>query len=341
VGHTPYLEQWNLTVQREVMHNTIATLGYVGSRGVHLIVMTDENPPIPDAQLAPDGNQVFSHLRVVNGRTSIVSNPLMNPNFGYLDAQQTFGWSKYNALQAGLTRRMTNNWQMQFSYTYSECMDIGSAAGGLDGGSVLENPYNNNQDKGWCIFMIRHNAVFNSVYVLPFHNHRLLTGWQVGGVMSYHSGTPIFVTDGFTHAFQNGTNANRPNLVSGCNQVNDTIRRPNGVFWLNTACYTLPPVGELGNLSRDPVFGPDAATLDASLQKTTKISERYTVQFRAEFFNVLNRANFRNPSGAIFSQGLDAGGNATGGGTPGPTAGQITLTNTTARQIQFGLKFLF
>jgi outer membrane receptor protein involved in Fe transport len=333
VGHTPYLQQWNLTVQREVMKNTIASISYVGSHGVHLINMLDENPPLFTTDPA-NGRQVFSTVQ--GGK--IVSNNLISQYFGFLDAQQTQGFSKYNALQAGLVRRLTNNWQMQLSYTYSECTDVGSAAGSLDGGNVSENPYDLSYDRGPCIFMIRHNVVFNTLYMLPFKKNRLVRGWQVGAVETYHTGTPIIVTDGIIWAFQNGTTANRPDLVAGCNQVNSNPVQPSGVFWLNTSCYSLPPAGELGNLGRNSVFGPDTQELDTSLQKDTRINERFNVQFRAEFFNVLNRANFRNPSGAIF-QATTVNGQPSG--VPTANAGQITLTNTSARQIQFGLKLLF
>jgi hypothetical protein len=340
VGHTPYLEQWNLTVQREVMRNTILSLSYVGSHGVHLINMLDENPPLVSGIDPANGRPIFSTLAA----GKIVSNPLVSQSFGFLDAQQTQGYSRYNALQAGLVRRLTHNWQMQLSYTYSQCTDIGSAAGSLDGGNVSENPYDLSYDRGPCIFMIRNNVVFNTLYMLPFKGNRVVQGWQLGVVDTYHTGTPIIVTDGIVWAFQNGTTANRPDLNAGCSQRNANPVQPGGVFWLNTSCYALPPVGELGNLGRNSVFGPDSQELDMNLEKDTKINERFNVQFRAEFFNILNRANFRNPGGAIFQSatiapGLPGAGGPTG--TPTANAGQITLTNTTSRQIQFGIKLLF
>jgi len=341
VGHTPYLEQWNLTVQREVMRNTIASLSYVGSHGVHLINMLDENPPIISGIDPANGRPIFSTL---NSSQKITSNALISQSFGFLDAQQTQGYSRYNALQASLVRRLTRNWQMQLSYTYSQCTDIGSAAGSLDGGNVSENPYDLSYDKGPCIFMIRNNVVFNTLYMLPFKGNRLVQGWQLGAVETYHTGTPIIVTDGIVWAFQNGTTANRPDLNSGCSQLNSNPVQPGGVFWLNTNCYALPPVGELGNLGRNSVFGPDSQELDMNIEKDTKINERFNVQFRAEFFNLLNRANFRNPSGAIFQSTTIAPGLPGAGlpsGTPTANAGQITLTNTTSRQIQFGVKVLF
>jgi outer membrane receptor protein involved in Fe transport len=328
IGHTPYLQQWNLTVQREVMRNTIASISYVGSHGVHLINMLDENPPLYTIDPA-NGRPLF--VDPVSGK----ANPLISQYFGFLDAQQTQGFSKYNALQAGLVRRLTNNWQAQLSYTYSQCTDIGSAAGSLDGGNVSENPYDLSYDQGPCIFMIRHNTVFNTLYMLPFKKNRLVQGWQIGAVETYHTGTPIIVTDGIIWAFQNGTTANRPDFNLGCNQVNSNPVQPGGVFWLNTSCYSLPRQGELGDLGRNSVVGPDSQELDTSLQKDTRINERFNLQFRAEFFNILNRANFRNPSGAIFQS------NGAAAPTPTANAGQITLTNTSARQIQFGLKLLF
>jgi Carboxypeptidase regulatory-like domain/TonB-dependent Receptor Plug Domain/TonB dependent receptor len=353
VGHTPYLEQWNLTVQREVMKNTVASISYVGSHGVHLIIMEDENPPSFSIDPA-NGRRVFSTLGAAisptaqfpGGTRSISPNTLISQYFGFLDSQQTWGFSRYNALQAGLVRRMSRNWQYQVSYTYSACTDIGSAAGGLDAGSVLQDSYSPDGDKGSCIFMIRHNVVFNTLYELPFHKNRLVDGWQVGAVETYHTGSPILVTDGIINwAFNNGTGVNRPDYVAGCNPVNSNPKQGKGVFWLNTSCFALPPVGELGNLSRNAVFGPDSQDLDMSAQKNTKINERFSLQFRAEFFNVLNRANFRNPSGAIFSLATVPAAGAPTVGVPGgavtATAGQITLTNTTSRQIQFGLKLLF
>ncbi len=188
--------------------------------------------------------------------------------------------------------------------------------------------------------MIRHNVVFNTLYMLPFKKNRLVQGWQLGAVETYHTGTPILVTDGIINwGFNNGTGVNRPNYVAGCNPVNSSPVQGSGVFWLNTSCFALPQAGELGNLGRNAVFGPDSQELDMNVEKDTKINERFNVQFRAEFFNILNRANFRNPGGGIFSLGTPVNGVPVGG--PNPTAGQMTLTNTTARQIQFGVKLLF
>ena len=108
--------------------------------------------------------------------------------------------------------------------------------------------------------------------------------------------------------------------------------------YFNTACFTLPPVGVLGNLARNSLIGPGFADLDSSLSKATripKISEQFAVQFRAEFFNLLNHPNFGAPATGLFVQGVN------GGGNPNPTAGRITATVNPARQIQFGLKILF
>jgi len=131
--------------------------------------------------------------------------------------------------------------------------------------------------------------------------------------------------------------------VAGCKQVIATV-----VHWIDTSCYYMPPVGEPGNVGMNNVFGPDSMTFDGSLIKNTRISERFNVQFRAEFFNMFNRANFRNPgqpAAPVFTQTPTL--TASCATTPSTcsivngTAGSINLTNTTSRQIQFGLKVLF
>ena len=198
---TPYMQQWNLSVQREVMKNTVATISYVGSHGVHLIGPPDVNPalpngvpgaqptlngtkcgpaPSPNGQpiLGADGGEVFSNLCVnpANGLTVIEQNNLVNPNFNNLDVGETNGWSRYNALQAGLVRTYTDGLQAQLAYTYSDCLDIESGSWGQDGGTVYEDPYNINLDKGYCSFHVRNNLTANGVYGLPFHGNRLVEG---------------------------------------------------------------------------------------------------------------------------------------------------------------------
>ncbi|HUX68406.1 MAG TPA: carboxypeptidase regulatory-like domain-containing protein [Terriglobales bacterium] len=336
---TPYVEQWNLTVQRQILKNTIASIGYVGSNGVHLLAENDANYPIPVK--GTDGQMQFSSLQTIKGRTSIVMNPLLNPAFGALQIGYSSGWSKYNSAQIALDTHQ-GAWDGHLSYTYSSCVDNDSGSYFVDGGTVFSNPLNYNADRGWCSFYLRNSLTMNTVYRLPFSGNGLVSGWQVSGIYSYHSGFPVSVSDGFAQAFSGG-GANRPNAVAACNPVDPNPKAGNGVFWLNSACFTLPPVGELGNVGRNSIIGPGYSDVDFALSKTThvpSISEAFAVQFRAEAYNIFNHANFANPNGGLFVQ-QTVSGNATGGGLPSPIAGQIFGIVGNPRQLQFALKFLF
>jgi hypothetical protein len=328
---TPSIEQWNLSIQREIVKDTVLSVAYVGSHGLHQIEENDANYPVPVA--GPGGQLQFSQL--IGGK--VVMNPLINPAFSTLQIGYANGFSKYNSLQLSVNRHLTGNWTAQVSYTYSECIDDGSGSYLVDGGTVLANPLDPNYDNGWCAYYNRHNITANSTYTLPFRKNKLLQGWQLSGIFTWHTGYPVNISDGFAQAFSGG-GANRPDVAPGCSNnpkltTGDTVQH-----YFNTACFTLPPVGVLGNLSRNTLIGPGFADLDTSLAKTTKvpeISEQFAVQFRAEFFNLLNHPNFGAPASGLFVAGTN------GGGNPNPTAGRITATTNPARQVQLGLKILF
>ncbi len=132
----PYMMQYNLNVQREVAKNTVLTVGYVGSRGVHLTMQIDQNPVVP--KIGPDGNQVFGVFN--NGLISPF--PRINPAFSYVNNGIFAGNSNYNALQVSLVRRLARNFTAQASYTWSKCMDTASGSFGLEGAGNITDPYN-------------------------------------------------------------------------------------------------------------------------------------------------------------------------------------------------------
>ena len=174
---------------------------------------------------------------------------------------------------------------------------------------------------------------FSSVYSLPFKGNPLVSGWQLSGNFTYSSGAPWNVILNFDQAGNGNSAEERPNITSG---VNPIIGSVNG--YANPAAFSVPAVGTLGNLQRDYLSGAGLVGLDMALLKDTrveKISEQFRVQFRAEFFNIANHANFGLPNGIAFSQG------PAGTGIPNSTFGQITYTTTSSRQIQLALKILF
>lgn len=405
---TPYLQQWNLSIQREIMRNTVLTVAYVGSRGVHLLNQGDANPVVPTGALTQSGvggillsqNQVLwpvlsgqnfvattgtvtananalsptgttytctsaagctlaapngqpfvnpatgqvsgQHIVQSNaaGTFSLQTNTHLNPNFGAMNNMISDAWSSYNGLQVGFVRRMTNNLSLQASYSYSRCFDLTSGDWTQEGGTIVSNPYNINADKGPCLFDITHNFTTNTLYQLPFKANRLVSGWQIGGVLYLATGAP-FSVGSFT-SFDNA--ASRVNFVPnapGCNNapINAKPVTGTGVFFLNQNCFTEPAVGELGTMGRDLLHGPGNAVVNMTLQKVTKVSERFTVQFRAEGFNVFNRENFSNPGGSI-QVGSSGSFASLQTGSYLPTFGQVT-SGGTMRQLQLGLKVIF
>jgi outer membrane receptor protein involved in Fe transport len=322
----PYLMEWNVSLQREVLKDTILTVAYVGSGGVHLFVQRDLNPP---AATIEDG--VYHFASVVNGKT--VSNPRLNPNFGPLANFVADGNSNYNSLQVNLSHRFTHNFQVQAAYTWSHSLDVSSGTYANESNGGAENPYNLNYDYGPSNFDIRHSLVVNGVYALPFHGNRFVDGWQISGVVTAHTGTPFSPFVGYDVAGLGGNNIDqRPNLNPGYTANNIVTGNPNQ--WFKPAAFSVPAAGTLGNVGRDVLRNPGLFDADLSAIKDTKLSEQFRLQFRAELFNILNHTNF-----APFGYGSNNGVFTSTGISP--TAGLITATSTTSRQIQFALKLIF
>jgi outer membrane receptor protein involved in Fe transport len=322
VHTTPYVIQYNMNLQHEFRGGFVTTVAYVGSHSVHQFVPVDQN----HYQASIDTSGVYHFVQPVAGSNP---NPRLNPTLGALSLAEPIGNTEYNSFQAGVSRRFTGSWQAQASYTHSVCLDYGSGSYGLEGGTALENPLNAKFDRGPCNFDVRNNFIANSVYALPFKGNRLVSGWQLSGIWSMHSGSPFSPTDGVNITLN--TTGVRPNLNPGC-PSDTTIGTV--AHWFNAGCYSLQAPGTIGNAGRNTIFGPDFRNLDMALLKDTKLTERVSLQFRAEFFNLANHSNYRNPSGAVF----------TGSGTNYtlvPTYGLITGIYNTPRQIQFALKILF
>jgi hypothetical protein len=321
--------------------------GYVGSRTIHNAFTTDDSNQFIPQKI----NGVFYWPCDPSQPPCVpdANNPLANPNVGFIRPIFFDGASSYEGFQSQVRLTNVKNVQAQLAYTYSSCKDTGS-------GAQLGDPFQNSLpslmffDKahryGACDFDIHHNLVANYIWTLPTPNWGgaakwIAGGWQVGGIVSASSGVPFTLILG-TDALGQGAGYtdgpfDYPNRVSGCNAITGpTILRTNGVpngqvGYVNTACFvTAPPTANglvLGNNGRNSLYGPKLVNVDFSLFKNTHITERFVAQFRAEFFNIFNRANFQAP--------LD---NITLGNN---SSGNIDSTITTSRQIQLGLKLTF
>ncbi len=340
---TPYSLQYSLSVQRQLPFNTLLTVGYQGTRGVHLLAFHDFNAPVPTVINGVDYFATNNGAPCVVGTVTCKANAAPDPNFGSLDMLDTSSSSYYHSMQVGVQHRMSSNLVFQFSYTWSHCIDYSYAYAGLGANNVTSantNPYDWNADKGNCSFDLRQVVAANLVYVLPFKGNRFKEGWQFSLVQSYHTGVPFSLGEGTQPYLNNNFDTPRPNVVAGCNvYANQSIHQ-----WYNPACFTASTYGTLGDLGRNALVGPGLVESDLGVMKETKITERINLQFRAELFNIFNHPNFSTPATGVFS----AGSAATAYAAPAvSTAGQITalvgsggLSNV-ARQTQFSLKLLF
>jgi hypothetical protein len=346
--NTPYAYQYNLSIQREIMTNLSATIGYVGSIGKHLVQRFDGNTPLP--QRLADGT-LFTPAGA----------PRRNPVWGNIPTRRLAGFSDYNALQISVNRRFAQGLQVQGSYTFAKSIDTSSGlfseeAGNAPVGAV--NPDNFLAEKGLSNFDIRHNAVINFNYELPFGKklsgiaRQIGGGWELGSITTLSSGIP-FTVENSANRSQNQTSgadrADRPNLrpgfssnptrglSAGCTYgATIAAGTPVGTpsLWFDPCAFQPQPLGTFGNLGRNTLIGPDLKTVDFVLNKHFRIREGRELQFRSEFFNSLNRVNLSPPLAAT-RQIFDNNGFLAG------SYGQITKTTTPSRQIQFGLKYIF
>jgi hypothetical protein len=339
--YTPTVITWTFKVEQQIAPNTSLGLGYVGSHGYHELLSLDANEPMPTiCPAAPcPANLASGTVYYPSGA------PLANPSLANTTTWFSEGLSSYNALQVDANRRFANGFQLRGVYTWSNSLDDGTALNssvGANAPGFVMFPGNPKLDWGPSTSDARHIAVVNSSYELPFGSgkkvlanqhglsQKLISEWTVSGVETMQSGLPFTPQLGFNPT-NNGDSRNpiRPSWNPAFSGP-IVLGGPNQYF--NPNAFILPPTGTYGNVGRDILYGPGLATTDLSLAKNTAISEKLRLQFRAEFFNVFNRANFGSPNAVVFGSAS---------ATPSPTAGVITSTSTTSRQIQFGLKLLW
>ncbi len=342
---TPYLYQYNLTVQKALPAKVVGSLAYVGSTGRHLIQRYDANTPIP--------------TRLADGTLFTPANAQRRvPQFGELQTRRNDGLSYYNSMQVSLVRRSGSGLQWQASYTFSRAIDMSGglfseeASNAAVGAEIPDNLFN---ERGLANFDIRHSVVLNALYELPFGkslrgaSRQILTGWGVGSIGTFTSGVP-FTVENSANRSQNKLSgasfSDRPNLVAGAstNPTSGVSRGCAGVpagtpvgtptLYFDPCAFVPQPLGTFGNLGRNTLIGPGIASVDFSVTKNFPFSEQKNLQFRAECFNIANHPNFQAPSittRQIFNLA----------GQLSSTAGVLTATTTSSRQIQFALKFTF
>lgn len=318
----PYTMQFNATLQRQLAAHTALTVSYAGQRGLHLVRFVDGNQAIP--QILADGRKFFPANSVTR-----------NPNLTGVRYKVTDGQSFYNALQVSLQQRVRGGMLVRVNYAFARNIDDGSVTVTQGGDNDLpQDPDSRKAERGLSNYDVRHYFVALWSWDVPAISglpRWLGAGWQWNTIATVASGNPFSVVVGFDRArarFQAGTSPQRPDLVAGRSN-NPVLGGPDRYF--DSTAFALPEAGFFGNLGRNTLVGPGLVMADISINKRFRISERVSAQFRTEMFNSLNHPNFAIPSArTVFT--------STG---PVGSAGRITSTLTSARQLQLGLKLTF
>jgi hypothetical protein len=358
---TPTLISYSLRIQQQLSPNMSLTVGYVGSHGYHELIGIDANEPFPVICPAspcpatyPKGFPAgIASTPVPAGTYFVPTTTRANPAIANTWTWFSEGVSSYNALQVDANRRFSGGLTLRGVYTFSKVLDDGDSLNATTSGggpALASNPFNLRSDWGLGTFDVRHVAVVNASYALPIgHGKRFLgdiggfantlaSGWTVNSIVTLQGGFPFSPQLSYNPS-NNGDTRNpvRP-FVNPAFTGPVILGNPNQ--WFNPNAFLAPAFattadakangGFYGNVGRDTLIGPGLATWDFSVLKDTQIRERLNLQFRAEIFNLLNRANFNLPNAVVFTpSGIS------------PTAGVITSTSTTSRQVQFGLKLLW
>ena len=332
----PYNYQWNLGVERQLGAAWVVKIGYIGTRGLDLIGVLDQVQPA----LAKDAQgQLFTPRGA----------PSSNPFLTSTRTSANVGNSYYNALQFRIEKRFSHGLQFSSSYTYSR--NLGNVGLGLEGAEVpgaatggfqIGNLWDyRTSDYGPLSQNTPHNFNWNFTYELPVGKghawgsslakapEMILGGWQLNGTLTARTGLAQNATGaGYNVGAYCRDCEPRPNLKPDGN--NNPVIHQVQRFW-DPSQFLPVTAGYFGNVGHNTLTGPGLTTLDFSVFKTFPFSEAKHLQFRAEFFNVLNHPNFGFANNTVFQTS----------GTVNPTFGKITSTSTTSRQIQFALKFEF
>jgi hypothetical protein len=345
----PYVQQWSLSVQRELARSTTVELYYVGTKGTHLLDRRNIAQPYPipaaDVPFCQANPTDVAHLCPTSTR-------LPYKNFtGFYINSDWHGYSSYNAFNVKFEHR-TGNLQVQSAFTWAKSMDDKSAAAGVGatgaGFQGFQNNHDPTADYGPSDFDVDHRFVASYIYDLPVGRgqhfmgnasaltNALVGGWETTGIVTFQTGFPYSISATDVNGLLD-TQFQRANFVPGC-KIHSGFQKTL-LEWFNTACFTNPPAGTFGNTSRNFLRQPGINNWDLGLGKSFQFGERVTFRMRAEAFNAFN-----HPQYAIFT-GAYAGAGSGGGANPNatlgsPSFGQITQASP-GRVVQLGGKLTF
>jgi hypothetical protein len=336
----PRVHVWNVSAQRELWKRTTLTVGYAGSRGQKLLRSGDVNVPLP--QPLADGTLFYP-----------AGAPRPNTAFGVIEQKTSDGNSWYNALIVEVSRRSAGGLSFQSSYTFSRNIDTTQASTFFSDAtngttSAFPEPYGLPYNKGLADYHAKHNWVFNVTWDLPIARNdegalgAVFGNWQLAAIGQIRSGNPLtaFVQANRSRSLWSPSLApnvglDRPSLAPGRTPEDAVLGRPEQ--WFDPTAFVLQPAGQLGNLGRGALIGPDLRVVDLALVKHipfTKLGDAGRLELRIEAFNVFNRVNLGVPALQAFAGQRD-------GEAVLSSFGRIRTTATSARQVQLGARVVF
>ena len=333
----PRLHMWNANVQHDLGRQTVLTIGYAGSRGRHLLRSHDVNVATP--QTRADGTPFFP-----------AGAPRGNPSFTTIELKSSDGNSWYKALILEARKQWGGALTLQSSYTLSRAEDTTQAStffsDSTNGTTTAFPEFIPDYNKGLSDFHIAHNWVVNFTWQIPFARERtgiaaaLLKGWQVSGITTVRSGSPLTVfvqgnrsRSQWLPSLAPGVGQDRPSYAAGYGPHNAVLGRPDQ--WFDPAAFRLQEAGTFGDTGRGDFIGPNLRTVDLAFTKSSRgFTDGGAVELRLEVFNVLNRANFGPPALIAFAGASDNEATLA-------SFGRIRTTVTSARQVQLGVRVTF
>jgi len=308
----PYTESYTLSLERQLDAGSFLTVSYVGSEAHHLLVLTSANPGNPalclslsqpsDVMRGTPTCGPFGESGIYTTASGAVIHGTRGPfssQFAAVTYQKTIANSNYDALQINL-RHNSGPLEFMAGYTYSKSLDQSSSL------AEAVNPIDAELSRALSAFDMRHNFVVSYNWRLPIskllrRNNRWTGGWGVSGISRFATGFPVTLYNNndtsLLGTIPNGINNNgvdTPNVATGNLALNTNPR--NGMHAFNTALFSLPSLGQMGNAPRRFFYGPGISNLDMALRKDMQFSESRSLELRLETFNILNHAQFYGPA---------------------------------------------
>jgi hypothetical protein len=291
--HHMYMQQWDLSVQRQLGSNWLVSASYVGNNAVHLRAAYEQNPAIygPGATLGNTSQRRF--LYQLDPAAGIYYSTITTMDDG-VD-------TNYHSLRLSAQHRFSHNFTLLSVYTYSHCLQTAETVVERIsiGSNSYQNPANRNADYGNCDMDLRHNLVNSFVYETPRFTNRgtnlLLGNWRLSSLVSAHTGFPFYPITG-TDASLTGIGQDRPNVVGS-----PYVRNTNTLVWIRASAFAPNAAGTYGNAGYNSLTAPGYFDMDTNLAKYFSIRERQGFELRFEFFNALNHTNFNAPVNRLSS----------------------------------------